>query len=93
VLQRHPQGPRVFVLGRRIHECALGLAVLASLLGSWLSTLVALSLPFAGAGLFGAWLLAKDWRDLFPSKRDTACWSVGIHRLAAARPARTGGGS
>ena len=28
----------------------------------------------------GAWLVVKDWRDLFPGSRDTASWRLGIHR-------------
>lgn len=80
VLQRHPQGPRIFVLGRRIHECALGLFILAVILAGWLAALVHPSFPSAGTGCVGLWLLAKDWSDLFPSKRDTATWSFGIHR-------------
>lgn len=31
------------------------------------------------AAFFGAWLIGKDWRDLFPSKRDTASWSLLPH--------------
>ena len=33
------------------------------------------------AALFGTWLIGKDWRDLFPSKRDTASWSLLPHRV------------
>jgi lysyl-tRNA synthetase class 2 len=32
----------------------------------------------------GFWLLVKDWRDLFPSRRDTTAWQLGLHRY---RPA------
>jgi hypothetical protein len=28
-IERHALGPRVYVLGLRVHECALGLGVLA----------------------------------------------------------------
>src|SRR4029453_7849657 len=27
----------------------------------------------------GVWLVAKDWRDLFPARRDTAAWRLGLH--------------
>lgn len=33
------------------------------------------------AALLGTWLNGKDWRDLFPSKRDTAAWSLLPHRV------------
>jgi lysyl-tRNA synthetase class 2 len=29
--------------------------------------------------LAGIWLVAKDWRDLVPSQRDTAAWCLGLH--------------
>jgi hypothetical protein len=32
------------------------------------------------AGAFGSWLVVKDWRDLFPSLRNTASWSLLPHR-------------
>jgi lysyl-tRNA synthetase class 2 len=35
------------------------------------------------AAAAGVWLIAKDWRDLVPSKRDTSSWRVGLHRRAA----------
>jgi lysyl-tRNA synthetase, class II len=82
-LHRHRLGPRVFVLGRRIHEWHLGVALIAGVLvalgtGAWHVT------PFVGAiaGL-GVWLVAKDWHDLIPSRRDTAAWRVGLHRRTA----------
>jgi lysyl-tRNA synthetase class 2 len=36
--------------------------------------------------LTGTWMLAKDWRDLTPSRRDTTIWRVAFHRRA--RPLR-----
>ena len=30
--------------------------------------------------LVGLWLIAKDWRDLHPSTRDSAAWQIGLHR-------------
>jgi lysyl-tRNA synthetase class 2 len=82
-LHRHRHGPRVYVLGQRIHEWQLGLAVLALVLaghaaGAW--HLSAVPLLAAAAG---GYLVLKDWRDLVPSKRDTSSWRVGLHRRAA----------
>ena len=82
-LERHPFGPRVYVLRRRIHEYHLGLAVLAALAVGSFFDLVDLGLATALAALVGVWLVAKDWRDLVPSKRDSASWQMGLHRRAA----------
>jgi lysyl-tRNA synthetase class 2 len=82
-LERHPFGPRVYVLRRRIHEYHLGLAVLVALaIGSFFDV-VDLGLASGLAALVGVWLVAKDWRDLVPSKRDSASWQMGLHRRAA----------
>jgi lysyl-tRNA synthetase, class II len=79
-LERHPSGPRVHVLGRRIHEYHLGLAlgVVAATVGVLGKDRAALLLA-----LVAAWLVAKDWRDLFPRLRDTASWRLWIHRVPA----------
>ena len=82
-LQRHPRGPRVFVLGRRVHEWQLGAAVLAVLAVGrvaawWHASPVTVALAVAGA-----WLVAKDWRDVSAVRRDTSSWRLGIHRRAA----------
>ena len=82
-VHRHPQGPRVFVLGRRVHEYMLGGVVLAALLAGWLVGLVHDSLVPLLAAAFGLWLVAKDWRDIFPSRRDSASWRLGVHRRVA----------
>ncbi len=78
-LERHRLGPRVYVLGWRVHEWHLGLfvgtlAVAAGLLG-WIG-------PFAASALAvaGVWLIAKDWPDLTRSRRDTAGWRLWVHR-------------
>ena len=89
-LVRHQLGPRVFVLGVRVHEWHLGLA-LAAAYGAALGLGIlhvrysaALALPAAGL-----WLIVKDWRDLFRSQRDTACWQLGLHRpVPPLRPVR-----
>jgi lysyl-tRNA synthetase class 2 len=79
-IERHRLGPRVYVLGARVHEWHLGAALLlafgtAALVhrvdGDGRVAVVAL--------LAGIWLVAKDWRDLLPSQRDTAAWSLGLH--------------
>jgi hypothetical protein len=80
-LERHPLGPRVYICGLRIHEVALGLAVLAVLLAGGFTELWELTRRTEGAALFGTWLVGKDWRDLFPSKRNTAAWGLLPHRV------------
>ena len=82
-VQRHPQGPRVFILGRRVHEYMLGGVVLAAVAAGWLSGLVHDSLVPVLLAALGLWLVAKDWRDIFPSRRDSASWRLGVHRRAA----------
>jgi hypothetical protein len=80
-LERHRLGPRVYLLGLRIHEFALGFAVIGVLLiGGW-AELWDLTRRTESAALFGTWLVGKDWRDLFPSKRNTASWSLLPHRV------------
>lgn len=80
-LERHELGPRVYLFGLRIHEVALGLAVLAVLLAFGLTDHWELTKRFDAAALAGSWLVVKDWRDLFPSKRNTAAWSLLPHRV------------
>jgi hypothetical protein len=80
-LERHRLGPRVYVCGLRIHEFALGFGVLAALLFGGVAELWDLTGRTELTALFGVWLIGKDWRDLFPSKRDTASWSLLPHRV------------
>src|SRR5262245_36556849 len=84
-LERHPSGPRLHILGRRIHEYHSGLALAVAA-----TTLAVLDHDRLALGLAAtaAWLVAKDWRDLFPRLRDTACWRLGIHRLPTPLRAR-----
>ncbi len=82
-LHRHRHGPRIYVAGLRVHEWHLGIAVVGIVLAGhvaeiWRLTPVAL-LCMAG----GTWLVLKDWRDILPSKRDTAAWRLGLHRPVA----------
>jgi len=80
-LQRHRLGPRVYFCGLRIHGFALGFGVLAVLLVGGFAGLWEMTRRTEAAALFGTWLIGKDWRDLFPSKRDTASWSLLPHRV------------
>jgi hypothetical protein len=80
-LERHRLGPRLYVLGFRVHEFALGFAVLAALLAGGLAEAWELTRATLAAAAAGSWLVAKDWRDLFASKRNTAAWSVLPHRV------------
>ena len=82
-LERHPFGPRIYILRRRIHEYHLGLAILTALAAGSLLHVVDLGLGTVLATLAGLWLVVKDWRDAVPSKRDSATWQVGLHRRAA----------
>ncbi len=77
---RHELGPRLYVMGVRLHECYVGLALLAL---AAVALLPRIGYPSHVAGLLtvlGAWLVIKDWRDFFPARRDTAPWRVGVHR-------------
>ena len=80
-LERHRLGPRVYVCGVRIHEFALGFGVLAILLLGGVVEFWGLTRRTEAAAVLGTWLVGKDWRDLFPSKRDTASWSLLPHRV------------
>jgi hypothetical protein len=80
-LERHRLGPRVFVFGLRIHEFALGFAVLAAVLVGGLTGAWELTRASLAATAAGSWLVIKDWRDLFPSTRNTAAWSLLPHRV------------
>ena len=80
-LERHELGPRVYLLGVRVHEFALGFAILAVLVVLALTDHAEVSRRFDAVTAFGSWLVIKDWRDLFPSKRNTASWSLLPHRV------------
>jgi lysyl-tRNA synthetase class 2 len=76
-IEKHPLGPRLYVAGRRVHEWHAGLLLVAAVFA-----IPPLRASLAGwtLGVIGAWLFIKDWHDLFPSRRDTAAWSVAPHR-------------
>ena len=80
-IERHCLGPRVYVIGQRIHEVGIGLAMLGVLGSLLLVEVLSVHMrPVDAAGVVGTWLVAKDWRDLFPSKRNTAAWGWLAHR-------------
>jgi hypothetical protein len=80
-VERHSLGPRWYVLGQRIHEYQLGVAILAANALLLVSELVGVSRLTEVPALLGGWLVLKDWRDLFPGKRDKAAHRrFGIHR-------------
>jgi len=89
-LERHQLGPRVRVLGRRVHERQLGVGVGALACALRLTHVV----DDAGAALLAlpaCWLVVKDRHDLFPWSRDTARWRPFLHRrVAALRDVRRG---
>ena len=80
-VERHALGPRLHVLGRRIHEWHAGAALLAF---APLSDHV--RVPGRAAALLAViafWLVVKDWRDLpgiGGGRRDTGAWRLGLHR-------------
>ena len=90
-LERHALGPRVYLLGWRIHEWHLGAAVLGALA-------LLDGTGILNGGLFeyvlaivGLWLVVKDWRDVTASGRDTGAWRLGMHRPPSLiRPAHRG---
>lgn len=80
-LERHRLGPRVYICGIRIHEFALGLGVLAVLTAGGVVEFWEFTRRTEVAALLATWLVGKDWRDLVPSKRDTAAWGFLQHRV------------
>jgi lysyl-tRNA synthetase class 2 len=78
--EAHPLGLRVYLLGLRIHEWHLGAGMLLALVVGASTDRLHLDLATILATLAGIWLVAKDWHDLVPSRRDTAAWSLGMHR-------------
>jgi hypothetical protein len=80
-LERHRLGPRIYLFGLRIHEFALGFAVLAALLAGGMTETWELTRTTITATAAGSWLVIKDWRDLFPATRNTASWSILPHSV------------
>src|ERR1043165_10013501 len=78
-IERHRLGPRVYVLGARVHEWHLGAVVLVALAGALAFDRIEQRLTAFAIACAGIWLVAKDWQDLVPSRRDTAAWRLGVH--------------
>jgi lysyl-tRNA synthetase class 2 len=78
-IERHHLGPRVYVLGARVHEWHLGAAILLALAGGLAFDRIEVRMTAFTIACAGIWLVAKDWQDLLPSRRDTAAWRLGLH--------------
>ena len=91
--ERHALGPRLHLGGHRLHEWHIGALLL----------LLGLAAALAGIGrpihlaaflaVLGAYLVAKDWRDLSHATRDTGAWRLGLHRPPLALRPRAGPGT
>ena len=80
-VEQHRLGPRWYVLGQRVHEYQLGLAILTANGLLLVSEFVGISRATEASALLGGWLVPQGRRDLFPGKRDTAAHRrIGIHR-------------
>lgn len=79
-VERHDLGPRLYLLGLRVHECHAGIVLAGAALLALFAEWPVPRLPVLALLLVGLWMFWKDWRDLFPSLRDTAAWSAGLHR-------------
>ncbi len=79
-IEKHALGPRVFILGRRIHEWHLGVGILVALGLLDLTDVLTGGFAAYAIALVGIWAIAKDWRDITPGRRDTASWTLGLHR-------------
>src|SRR3954453_9982904 len=83
-VERHALGPRVFVLGRRVHEWHLGLLGLVA--AAVMAAAGVPGLPLAALVGTAMWPAVKHCRALYPATRDTAAWSLGMHRVSGAPP-------
>jgi len=79
-VERHPLGARLHLAGFRLHEWHLGTAILLVLAAGAVFHRVDDNFTATLAALAGVWLIAKDWHDLIPSRRDTTAWKLGLHR-------------
>ena len=66
--------------GLRVHECWAGFAASIALLAAEATNHTAHRRFETAVALVAAWMMAKDWPDFFPSRRDTYAWRVGVHR-------------
>ncbi len=79
-IRQHELGPRVYVGGLRVHECWAGLFTVGLVMVAELSDHVMFPRLAALACIVAIWMMAKDWPDFFPSRRDTYSWRLGLHR-------------
>ena len=79
-VRRHPLGPRVYVVGFRVHECWAGLVATLVIAAGWVTDRSGPVVLDGAILLVAAWMMLKDWPDFFPSRRDTYSWRVGFHR-------------
>lgn len=70
----------MYVAGIRVHECWAGLAATAILVGAMMTDHIHHRRFDGMVGVVAVWMMAKDWPDFFPSRRDTYAWRVGLHR-------------
>ena len=89
-IEWHQLGPRVYVLGRRVHEFALGFAIAGAAIGLAAAGVVSFWGPIELVVIFGLFLVVKDSPDLLPQTRNTRAWRLGVHRRAAALRERRG---
>jgi hypothetical protein len=80
-IERHSLGPRLHLLGRRVHEYHVGFVVLAVSPAASADASPHISSGKVIAAIAGLWLVVKDWPDLFKATRDRASWRLGLHRL------------
>jgi hypothetical protein len=82
-VRRHPLGPRVYVAGFRVHECWAGLVAVVAIVLAGIADRPGPHPLDAAVCVVAVWMMAKDWPDFFPSRRDTYSWRVGLHRRDA----------
>jgi lysyl-tRNA synthetase, class II len=83
-IELHDLGPRAWLLGHRLHEWQVGVALVTGLLAGWTLDVWGPSPAAELVAAVGLWMLIKDWRDVFPRTRDTATWRLGVHRRVRA---------
>lgn len=79
-VRRHPLGPRVYVAGLRVHECWAGLVAVIAIALMAATDRTGPHVFDAAVCVVAVWMMAKDWPDFFPSRRDTYSWRMGLHR-------------
>ena len=82
-VRRHPLGPRVYVAGFRVHECWAGLVAVIVIALAGIADRPGPRALDTAVGVVAVWMMAKDWPDFFPSRRDTYSWRMGLHRRDA----------